>query len=103
MFQYVSSFSLLAHKKKKQKERHPAVPFRFQRNPLCFSLLTGRWKLTAVGGSDIPASLFVNTCDAQQDRMGPQKQKNHLLKILVRLGIPTQQTFFLKINNWFTL
>jgi len=42
-------------------------------------LLTGRWELTAFGGPDMPASFFVNTCDAQRDRMGPQKTASFLL------------------------
>jgi len=59
--------------KEEARKRHPAVPA--LRAPLCFSLLTERWKLTAFGGSDMPASSFVNNCDAQRDRMGHQKNK----------------------------
>jgi hypothetical protein len=68
--------------KEEARKGHPAVLFLFQRNPLRFSLLTRRWKLTAFGGSDMPASLIVNICDAQLDRMGPQKTKTILCHLM---------------------
>jgi hypothetical protein len=69
---FVYLLLLLAQKKEEEKGT-PTAPA--LRAPLCFSLLPGRWKLTAFSGSDRPASLFVNICDAQRDRMGKKNKK----------------------------
>jgi len=67
---------LLAHKKKKQKERATRCP-----GPSGFLVLLavdGTLKThPPPAGSDKSSVLSVNICDAQQDKMGPQKQNDN--------------------------
>ena len=53
---FIKYLLLLFAQKKEQEKGTPTVPA--LQAALCFSLLTGRWKLTAYGGSDRSSVFF---------------------------------------------